>query len=61
MPNKYYKVRETHNRILELIKEGIYTYKQILEELLSWLPSDEIDQFFETAFGNEGIEPQQEE
>lgn len=57
MPKKYYKVRQTHNRILELIDEGIYTAQQILEELLSWLPSATIDDFYETAFGNEGIEP----
>jgi len=50
-------VREKHNRILELCEEGIYTYKTILEELLCWLPDDDINSFFDTAFGNEGIEP----
>ena len=46
-----------HNRILELIENGYYTNETILKELLQWLPNNTIDQFFETSFGNEGIEP----
>lgn len=48
--------RWTHNRILELIDEGYYTYETILKELLSWLGADDINDFYDTAFGNEGIE-----
>jgi hypothetical protein len=48
---------EKHVRILELIEdEGIYTYEAILKELLCWLDSSTIGEFFETAFGNEGLE-----
>lgn len=55
-------VRYHHIRILELIEdEGIYTHQQILEELLQWLPADDIKDFFKTAFGNEGLEPEDED
>jgi len=50
-------VRQKHIRILELIDEGYYTHKQILEELLQYLDIDTINDFFDSAFGNEGIEP----
>lgn len=53
--------RYYHNRILELIEEGLYTYKSILEELLCYLDTDTIEDFFKTAYGNEGLEPTEEE
>lgn len=50
---------QKHIRILELIEDkNLYSFEDILKELLAFLPEGILENFYQTAFGNVGLEPE---